>query len=130
MRDSGRPRRASGASRARRERPVHWPAKQFLDADLERSALGESFKSDPQTVFAELNSGLGKPDERDRLFALSELSFAYAEKSGNQSYYLASAAYVRQRRPELPTFRDGWRRRRDADLRRTASSIRPGLGFD
>src|SRR5208282_5968913 len=61
---------------------------------LERSAFSESFKSDPQTVLAELNSGLGKPDERDRLFALSELSFAYAEDSGNQSYYLASAAYA------------------------------------
>jgi hypothetical protein len=45
-------------------------------------------------VLAELNSGLGKPDERDRLFALSELSFAYGEKSRNQSYYLASAAYA------------------------------------
>jgi pimeloyl-ACP methyl ester carboxylesterase len=61
---------------------------------LERSALGERFKSDPQSVLAELNSGLGKPDERDRLFALSELSFGYAEESGNQSYYLASAAYA------------------------------------
>ena len=61
---------------------------------LERSAPSERFKSDPQTVLAELNSGLGKPDERDRLFALSELSFAYAEKSGNQSYYLGSAAYA------------------------------------
>jgi len=61
---------------------------------LERSALTERFKSDPQTVLAELNSGLGKPDERDRLFALSELSFAYVEESGNQSYYLASAAYA------------------------------------
>jgi pimeloyl-ACP methyl ester carboxylesterase len=61
---------------------------------LERSALTQRFKSDPQTVLAELNSGLGKPDERDRLFALSELSFEYAEESGNQSYYLASAAYA------------------------------------
>jgi len=61
---------------------------------LERAALGERFRNDPQTVLAELNSGLGKPDERDRLFALSELSFAYAEDSGNQSYYLASAAYA------------------------------------
>jgi hypothetical protein len=59
---------------------------------LERNALSERFKSDPETVLAELNSGLGKPDERDRLFALSELSFAYAGDSGNQSYYLASAA--------------------------------------
>jgi hypothetical protein len=61
---------------------------------LERAALTERFKSDPPAVLAELNSGLGKPDERDRLFALSELSFAYAESSGNQSYYLASAAYA------------------------------------
>ena len=61
---------------------------------LERTALSDRFESDPQTVLAELNSGLGKPDERDRLFALSELSFAYAEDSGNQSYYLASAAYA------------------------------------
>ena len=61
---------------------------------LERSALSERFKNDPQTVLAELNSGLGKPDERDRLFALSELSFQYAQGSGNQSYYLASAAYA------------------------------------
>ncbi|MGH7924142.1 MAG: esterase/lipase family protein [Candidatus Binatus sp.] len=61
---------------------------------LERSALTERFKTDPQAVLAELNSGLGKSDERDRLFALGELSFAYAETSGNQSYYLASAAYA------------------------------------
>jgi triacylglycerol esterase/lipase EstA (alpha/beta hydrolase family) len=61
---------------------------------LERSALTDRFQSDPQTVLAELNSGLGKPDERDRLFALAELSFEYAERSGNQSYYLASAAYA------------------------------------
>ena len=61
---------------------------------LERNALGERFKSDPELVLAELNSGLGKPDERDRLFALSELSFAHAEQSGNRSYYLASAAYA------------------------------------
>jgi pimeloyl-ACP methyl ester carboxylesterase len=61
---------------------------------LERSALTDSFKNDPQGVLAELNSGLGKPDERDRLFALSELSFAYAKESRNQSYYLASAAYA------------------------------------
>ena len=61
---------------------------------LERTALSDRFSNDPQTVLAELNSGLGKPDERDRLFALSELSFAYAEDSRNQSYYLASAAYA------------------------------------
>ena len=61
---------------------------------LERAALSDRFNSEPELVLAELNSGLGKPDERDRLFALSELSFAHAEDSGNQSYYLASAAYA------------------------------------
>ena len=61
---------------------------------LERTALSQRFQDEPKTVLAELNSGLGKPDERDRLFALSELSFAYAEESGNQSYYFASAAYA------------------------------------
>ncbi len=61
---------------------------------LERTALSERFQKDPRAVLAELNSGLGRPDEHDRLFALSELSFAYAEKSENQSYYMASAAYA------------------------------------
>jgi len=61
---------------------------------LERKALGERFDQDPERVLAELNSGLGWPDERDRLFALSELSFSYAEASRNQSYYLASAVYA------------------------------------
>src|SRR3984957_13313575 len=61
---------------------------------LERNALVTRYQDHPQQVLAELYSGLGKPDERDRLFALSELSFAYAEDSGNQSYYLASAAYA------------------------------------
>ena len=61
---------------------------------LERTALAQRYQSQPQEVIAELNSGLGKPEERDRLFALSELSFAYAEDSGNRPYYLASAAYA------------------------------------
>lgn len=61
---------------------------------LERAALGERFQSNPERVLAELNSGLGKPDEPDRLFALAELSFAHAEESENRSYYLACAAYA------------------------------------
>ena len=61
---------------------------------LERTALSEPFKNDPERVLAELHSGLGKTDERDRLFALSELSFVHAEEARNQSYYLASAVYA------------------------------------
>jgi pimeloyl-ACP methyl ester carboxylesterase len=61
---------------------------------LERTGLSQRFNKDPEAVLAELHSGLGKPDERGRLFALSELSFAHAEQTRNQSYYLASAAYA------------------------------------
>jgi pimeloyl-ACP methyl ester carboxylesterase len=61
---------------------------------LERAALSQRYKSEPEAVLAELNAGLGKPDERDRLFALSELSFAYAETSHDQSYFLSSAVYA------------------------------------
>jgi pimeloyl-ACP methyl ester carboxylesterase len=61
---------------------------------LERTALGQRYQEEPEAVLAELNSGLGKPDERDRLFALCELSFAYAEASQDRSYYLASAVYA------------------------------------
>jgi len=61
---------------------------------LERTALSDRYKDDPEPVLAELNSGLGKTDEQDRLFALSELSFAYAEEAQNRSYFLASAAYA------------------------------------
>ena len=61
---------------------------------LERSGLAQLFHDDPQRALGELYSGLGKPDERDRLFALAELSFAYAEEARSQSYYLASAAYA------------------------------------
>ena len=61
---------------------------------LERTELSERYKNDPEPVLAELNSGLDKTDEHDRLFALSELSFAYAEEAQNRSYFLASAAYA------------------------------------
>jgi pimeloyl-ACP methyl ester carboxylesterase len=61
---------------------------------LERTGLAQLFRDDPQRALGELYSGLGKPDERDRLFALAELSFAYAEEARNQSYYLAAAVYA------------------------------------
>ena len=61
---------------------------------LERTALSRRYQEEPEAVLAELNSGLGKPHEHDRLFALCELSFAYAEKSQDQSYYLAAAVYA------------------------------------
>ena len=61
---------------------------------LERHALVKSYRDHPQQVIAGLYSGLGKPDEHDRLFALSELSFAYAAAERDQSYYLASTVFA------------------------------------
>jgi pimeloyl-ACP methyl ester carboxylesterase len=61
---------------------------------LERHALVKGYQDHPQQVIAELYSGLGKPDERDRLFALSELCFAYAAAERDRSYYLASTVFA------------------------------------
>jgi len=61
---------------------------------LERNALVKRYQQNPEQVLAELYSGLGKPDERDRLFALAELSFAHAEAVQNRSYYLSSAVFA------------------------------------
>jgi pimeloyl-ACP methyl ester carboxylesterase len=61
---------------------------------LYRLDLQEQYATDPASVLAQLHTGLGQADERDRLFALAELSFAYAERGGGQPYYLSAAAYA------------------------------------
>jgi hypothetical protein len=61
---------------------------------LERNALVKRYQQNPEQVLAELYSGLGRPDERDRLFALAELSFAHAEAVQDRSYYLSSAVFA------------------------------------
>jgi pimeloyl-ACP methyl ester carboxylesterase len=61
---------------------------------LERNALVQRYQQNPEQVLAELYSGLVKPDERDRLFALAELSFAHAEAAQDRSYYLSSAVFA------------------------------------
>jgi pimeloyl-ACP methyl ester carboxylesterase len=58
---------------------------------LERLALGELYGKDPRAALEKLRSGLGGPDEQARLFALSELWFGAAQKSGDRSEYLAAA---------------------------------------
>ena len=52
------------------------------------------FEEDPQKALAEMHSGLAPKGDEDRVFALAELSFVYAENSGERSYYLASAIYA------------------------------------
>ncbi|MBA4390527.1 MAG: hypothetical protein C0399_06285 [Syntrophus sp. (in: bacteria)] len=61
---------------------------------LNRSNLAEKFRSQPAEVLAALHKGLPTASDADRLFALAELSYAYASESGPRSYYLASAIYA------------------------------------
>ena len=61
---------------------------------LERLSLAERYRKDPKGALAELHAGLGGPDECDRLFALSELSFTYAEDRHDQPAFLAAAVYA------------------------------------
>ena len=60
---------------------------------LHRLGLVERFDKDPVGTLAAIRgdgTGLGP----DRLFALAELSFLYAEREQRQDYYLASAVYA------------------------------------
>jgi pimeloyl-ACP methyl ester carboxylesterase len=66
------------------------PAREFLY----RLNLSEEYRRDPANTINALHAGLGQADEPNRLFALAELSFDYAEHGGDRSYYLASAAYA------------------------------------
>lgn len=61
---------------------------------LNRAGLFDKFRTQPQEVLAQLHEGLPTAREVDRLFALAELSYAYASEGGPKSYYLASAVYA------------------------------------
>jgi hypothetical protein len=60
---------------------------------LNRLGLAARFAEEPEAVLAELR-GTGTGLSRDWLFALAELSFACAEKTHKQEYYLAAAVYA------------------------------------
>jgi pimeloyl-ACP methyl ester carboxylesterase len=61
---------------------------------LERLGLVRLYDENPHEALAQLRNGLGGPDEVGRLFALSELWFDAALKSGDRGEYLASAVYA------------------------------------
>ena len=61
---------------------------------LRRLGLLGRFDEDPEVVLAGLHSGLGPADDEDRLYALAELCFLHAERTGNREYFLASAVYA------------------------------------
>jgi len=61
---------------------------------LERLDLYALFLSDPTVALAKLHGMLTGKDEGYVLFALSELSYTYAERTHDRSYYLAAAVYA------------------------------------
>ena len=61
---------------------------------LNRSDLAEKFKSHPTEVISSLHKGMLTASEPDVIFALAELSFLHATRSGDRSYFLASAVYA------------------------------------
>jgi pimeloyl-ACP methyl ester carboxylesterase len=61
---------------------------------LHRNNLFERFGDDPAGTLAALHQLLRSAVTVDRLFALAELSFLHAERSGQHDYYLAAAAYA------------------------------------
>src|SRR5262245_246373 len=66
----------------------------FSARELMNRNLYQRFDEDPVGALAELHAGLAPEGDEDRLFALAELSFFYAQNSGDRSYYLASAVYA------------------------------------
>jgi pimeloyl-ACP methyl ester carboxylesterase len=61
---------------------------------LERLGLVALYDENPHEALAQLRNGLGGPDEVGRLFALSELWFQSALRTGDRGEYLASAIYA------------------------------------
>lgn len=61
---------------------------------LQRFGLYAEYQEDPVKALRQLHQALERTGDRYRLFALSELSYAYAERSNDRSYYLAAAVYA------------------------------------
>src|SRR4030095_13345178 len=62
----------------------------FSAPQLMNLYLYQRFEDDPRKALADMHSGLAPTGDEDRLFALAELSFFQAQKSGDRSYYLAA----------------------------------------
>src|SRR2546427_5052611 len=71
------------------ERPSSFSARKLMNANLY-----QRFEDEPEKALADMHAGLAPKGDEDRLFALTELSFAHAEASGDKSYYLAAAVYA------------------------------------
>jgi pimeloyl-ACP methyl ester carboxylesterase len=71
------------------ERPSSFSARELVNLNLY-----QRFEEDPVGALAEMHAGLAATGDEDRIFALAELSFFYANNSGDRSYYLAAAVYA------------------------------------
>jgi pimeloyl-ACP methyl ester carboxylesterase len=63
------------------------------EQELRRQGLAKRFEDEPEAVLAELRES-GSGLSPDRLSALAELSFAYADKNQKPEYFLACAVYA------------------------------------
>ncbi len=61
---------------------------------LHRNNLLGRFEDDAGAALGELHEALQQRVTRERIFALAELSFLHAERSGQREYYLAAVAYA------------------------------------
>ncbi len=61
---------------------------------LRRLGVLDRFDQAPEKVLAELHGGLSPAGDEDRLFALAELSFLHAERTGDRAHFMASAVYA------------------------------------
>jgi len=61
---------------------------------LNRAGLEDQFQSEPTEVITALHKALPTAREADRLFALAEISFLHAVKSGDRSFFFAAAVYA------------------------------------
>jgi len=71
------------------QRPSSFSARELMNLNQY-----ERFNEDPEKALAEMHAGLAAKGDEDRVFALAELSFVYANDSGERSHYLASAVYA------------------------------------
>jgi alpha/beta hydrolase family protein len=71
------------------ESPSSFSARELVNLNLYLR-----FEEDPVGALAEMHAGLTPAGDEDRVFALAELSFFYANNSGDRSYYLAAAVYA------------------------------------
>jgi triacylglycerol esterase/lipase EstA (alpha/beta hydrolase family) len=71
------------------EKPGSFSARELMNRNLY-----QRFEEDPAKGLAELHASLASEGDEDLIFALAELSFFYANNSGDRSYYLAAAVYA------------------------------------